>query len=207
MTRSILDDVLQLEPINIGSLRKYFDDIALFIFSPLYSLPDGEQIIMFILCAYSEDSPMLVCNEDYEMEKNAICDKLNIPDYKRSQLIHLSDSIIRQCVIDYLRLFAGAEFQNLQFLKRKLADVEEILVRMLCRREVKGQEEVLTTEFDEGTHSRLIKESRGLAEDIERIEKSLKARKKYLFVEKFFDKKASSKKSETFNIEANKHIK
>jgi hypothetical protein len=208
MTRSILDDVLALETKSIEPVIAYFKEVGVDVFSPLYSLPDAYEIIMFILLAYSEESPMVICNQDYEVQKHNVCDKLEIADFKRGKFIRIKDAVIKKCVFDYLNDFAGAKFRHLQFLKWKCADAEEILTGMLCRTQNKdGDEVVITDEFDEATHSRLLKESRIMAMEIDKLEKDIKNKNGHLFIDKFFEKSSHSRKNESFTIESNPLIK
>jgi len=208
MVYSILDDVLGLKDKSLEGLKMYFESVGVGVFEDLYNLPDAHNIIMFILLGYSQDSPMLIANQDYKVQKMNICTKLGIPEYKQNDLVNVKDKVIRRVIYNYLEDFAGAEFQNLMFLKIKLADTEEIIVNMLCRETIAGEEGVVdTSKFDAAAHARLLKESRELALAITRIEKELKDRKKpYLFIENFFDKEKSSKRTEVFSVEGNSNI-
>lgn len=207
MTRSILDDVLGLEEKTVESLKAYFDSIGVQTFTPIYPLPDAYKIILFILCAYSEESPMLICNQDVYTEKNNICDKIGIPEYMRGTLFRMDQSVIRDAVKKYLLDFASAEFKNLQFLKINLMDVEDILAGKLCRKEVKEEEVVITTEFDDVTYRKLLEQSTRLAKDIAKAERELKTAKEYMYIENFFDGAQRDRKNESFSVEANRNIK
>jgi hypothetical protein len=196
VTHSILNDVLAMRRGDTVALDAYLERTGITVFEPIKGHPWRFDAILYILCAYSEDSPMVVLGRDSADEKAAICFKLQLPDDLAQAFSTLSDKAFKKCVMDYLYAFAGPEFQNVQFLRIQLANIQKIVTEMLCFTAKDDGEGVLTTEFDAATYSRLLKESREVAAAIARTEKDLKDRKRpFTFINGFFENVGRRRKS------------
>lgn len=173
MTRSILNDSLLLKGEPLQSLVDYFTQINLTTFSPIIESGKNDQekrqTILFILCAYSEDSPMVILRQSGQEEKENICEYLEIPEYMRHALISLDDPIVRQCATDYLYKFTGEMFRNLMFMKIQSEYLEMVVTN---RAFATNEEGVIHYDFKE--HGKAIAEKEKLARSIIKIENEMK---------------------------------
>ena len=129
MTYSILNDCLLLRNEPVEKLQNYFKAINVTIFGAIFnkyssSQHEAKQAILFILCAYSEESPMVVIRQDNKTEMDNICEYLQIPEYFRPRLYDLSDTEVRTATTQYLTQFSGPLFRAYKFLLIRMADLE-----------------------------------------------------------------------------------
>jgi len=195
MTTSILNDALLLRAEPVDKLREYFSSINVTIFDDILSrapvegkntirTQEPKQIVLFILTAYSEDSPLVILRQDAKEEKEGICEYLGIPDYMRSDLINLKDPMVRSAVTQYLEQFAGFEFKNLMFMKIQLSDFESDITNRRYRSEsvVEAGKDgegnsIKTIEYyyDIKEHGKAVSETLRLSKSINALEKEIKA--------------------------------
>jgi|GEM_PF-3018727 len=126
MTFSILNDLLLLRNQPFEKTKEYLSTVNLTIFDNLIDKYKNEahQIILYILCAYDEQSPLVISRQDSKAEQEGICEYLNIPEFKRKKLIELQDSYVRLAVTEYVTQFAGEIYRSLVFMKIQLQDYQ-----------------------------------------------------------------------------------
>lgn len=186
MTTSILNDALLLKEEAPGKLQAYFQSIALDIFDPIFhnsqKLQEAQQKILYILCAYSEDSPLIILRQDSKEEKEGICEYLGLPDFMRKPLMDLSEPEVRRATTDYLGRFAGPLFKSLMFLKIQQQDFElDITNRafeITTTETDKEGKETITRKFDPKEHMKAVSEYEKLARKIHALENELKGQVK-----------------------------
>jgi hypothetical protein len=182
MTTSILNDALILRKDTPEKLQEYLYSINLTIFDPIFhnsaDLKEAQQTILFILCAYSEDSPLLILRRDNKEEADSICEYLQIPEYIRHKLITLSDNVTRRAVTQYVMEFAGPLFRSYSFLKIQANDFElDITNRAytIKKTEVdKDGKETITEIFDTKEHGKAIIEHARILRTIKGLEEQIK---------------------------------
>lgn len=186
MTTSILNDCLLLRNLPIEKLREYLSSINVTIFDNLIEKykEEATQIILYILCAYDEQSPLVIARQDSLAEQNGICEYLNIPEFKRTDLINLKEHYIRSAVTEYVTQFAGATFRSLALKKIQLRDLElaitnrEYYTEVPGKAEEEGEEKKVIFKYDWKEHGLAIRQHNQLAKDIEIHEKEYKDRAK-----------------------------
>lgn len=180
MTLSILNETLLLRKNPPQELRNYLTKINLTIFNNIYEelpLIEAHQTILFIICGYSEDSPLIIVRQDTKEEKTAICDFLNIPDFMRSDLMTLKKTSTRRATTDYLQRFAGPLFRSLMFMKIQYNDLELDVTNRAAtikKIETKDEVDVVTETFDYKEHGKAITEMTRLAREIDKQEKQIR---------------------------------
>lgn len=182
MTISILNDALLLKKEPVTKLQEYFKSINIDIFDGiLSSMPpeDAKQAVLYILCAFSEESPLIVLQQDTKEEKAGICNYLGIPEYLAHQLMDLSTKEIRTAATRYLTEFAGPIFKSYKFLQVQVRDIElDITNRAFTikKTEVGKNEEpdVITETQDIKEHSKAVTEYARLCKQLDGIEKQIK---------------------------------
>lgn len=187
MTVSILDNVISQKIKTTEGLRDYFGSINLLLFGNILSGYEKEEsyyIVMYILYAYSEESPYLINRANSEKEQQAICTRLQMPEYIQGWVLVLPPEKpnIRTAIIDYLEYFAGELWRNLQYLKMQLRDIQKIITN-------KESTDKGNT-FSIKKHMDCIKESNRLATLIDFQELEVKSRCKYVSIGKNEAKKA-----------------
>ena len=178
MTTSILNDCLLLKDEDPQKIIDYLKKINLTLFDPIIeSIQDPlhlKQTILFLLCAYSEDSPLIIIRQDAKEEKSAICEYLQIPELYHHPLIELSDPLVRQAAIQYLERFAGQEFKTLQYLKIQLADFErDTTARVFTT----SKDEIIQYDYKE--HMKAVTETKRLATLIHQAEEHIKKQENF----------------------------
>jgi hypothetical protein len=135
VTNSILDHMI---PHFRGGktdaqFKSILNEISCFVFDRVFSVftieGEAKQVVMYILYAYSKESPMLIFMADSEKEKEGICRNLNIPDYLANRLITLdseigNDPILMECINDFLEMYAPQDWRTLQFLKMQVSNLQ-----------------------------------------------------------------------------------
>lgn len=182
MTISILNDCLLLRAEHSDKLQDYFATINVDIFNAIFSTkpPDeAKQIILYILCAYSEESPLVIIRQDTKEEKMGICEYLNIPDFKRRELMELTDIDIRRAATSYLTSFAGPLFKSYKFLQIQVEDIElDITNRAFTIKKTElgkdGAPDVITEIPDVKEHSKAVTEYARLCKQLEMLERQIK---------------------------------
>jgi len=181
MTSSILNECLLLYK-KKETIQEYLHSINVTIFDPIFhssqDLREATQKIMFILCAYSEDSPLLILRQDSKEEKEGICEYLQLPEFMRRPLMELSDIEVRRATTQYLTLFAGPLFKSLQFMKIQYEDFDlDITNRAFSIKKTEEKEGTsITTEiFDSKEHMKAVNELAKLAKTIDVLEKQLRS--------------------------------
>lgn len=184
MTVSILNDILILYRASPDTtkIEDYFRQINVLIFSDIFATSqkryEANQKIAYILSAYSEDSPMIVLRQDSKVEKENICEYLQIPEFLRKELMDLKDPKVRAATIDYLNAFAGPTFRTLMFLKIQ----QEFLEQVITRRELsipKVEEDAEGNKFtqyyfDFKEYGKAVTEHARIAKQIDMLEKGMK---------------------------------
>ncbi len=185
MTHSLLNDCLILfrKPEYPQSIVEYFETVNVRTFNPIFTSlmepKDAADTVLFILCAYSEESPMIISRQDSTEEKIQICEYLGIEESRREYLIFLRDQQAKQCVTNYIVQFCGEEFRNLMMMKIELADYTyDIANRNFRTSEIKAtgdEKEPTKIEYfyDQKEHNKAVMERTKLAKMIETTEKTL----------------------------------
>lgn len=183
MTTSILNDCLQLRNEPLSALRKYFETIAVTVFDAIFNsgAPELEikQDILYLLCAFSEDSPMVVLRQDITEGKKNICEYLDIPEFRREHLFNLTDRELRKAATQYLQDFAGPVFKSYKFLQIQVADIEmDITNRAFVIRSTEvgkdGAPDVITEKQDIKEHSKAVTEYARLCKQLDSIERQMR---------------------------------
>lgn len=188
MTISILDDCLRLKDQSPEKLIEYLHSINLQLFDEIFraepNLQEAKQIVLFLLCAYSEDSPMVIMRQDSREEQNGICEYLGIPEWMRHKLLHLEGDHIRVAATDYLTQFAGPLFRALRFLDIQLDDLNLAITnrRYVITKEPKAGEEATEQAvlYDWKEHSKATQQYELLSRKKDALEKQIKAQVKRL---------------------------
>lgn len=186
MTISILNDILLLRKEPPEKTVEYLQTINLSIFDPIFhnsqNLQEAKQKVLFILCAYSEDSPLLIVRQDSNEEKEGICEYLGIPEYMREKLKHLTEQEVRKATTQYLTQFAGPLFKALMFMKIQQDDMELIITNreaVVKKTETTGETTTTTETFDFKEHNKAITELARLSKAIDLAEKQIKGEANY----------------------------
>lgn len=186
MTTSILNDILLLKNSPLEKIQDYLKAINLTVFDRIiqkYEPQEAVQIILFIACGYSEDSPLIILRQDHNEEKDGICEYLAIPEVFRNNMIRLVDPYIRTAVTQYVTQFAGPLFRSYMFMKIQLMDFDlDITNRNFSEKKVeKGKEDepdVVTYFYDIKEHGKAIAEHSRLSKQIDLLEKQIRAQVK-----------------------------
>lgn len=188
MVTSVLNDALAFRD-QPEKLFEYLQSINLTIFDPVikeHEPREAAQTILFILCAYSEDSPLVALKRNSKVEQEGICDYLNLPEYLRKKLITLQDNTTRRAVTAYVNEFAGPLFRSYMFLRIQYDDFElrltnrDFIIRTI--KEDKDGKETTET-YDTKEHGKAVQESVRIATKLTEVEKQLKATLAYTGIE------------------------
>ena len=200
MIISILNDALEIKDQPAEILQQYLHDINLNIFDPIFyncsSLTEAKQKILYILCAYSEDSPLLILRQDSKEEKEGICEYLQMPDFLRSKLYTLEELEVRRAATEYLTRFAGPLFRTMMFLRIQYDDQQLAITNKTysIKKTEELKDEILTkTEtFDNKEHGIAIRELAKLGKEIAFFEKEIKATGTYRAINEMREYKAKN---------------
>ena len=186
MILSVLNDCILLREKPFEKTKEYLRSINLHIFDDLIDKKGNEArfIILYILAAYSEESPLIILRRDSKVEGLGICEFLGIPEYLRNDLVDLKEPLVRKAVSDYLIEFAKPLFRVYRFLQIQMRDLEIDLVNRRFRDvlDTKDKEEGETVQFIWNTkeHSKAQTEYRKLGAELQRLEMELKTQIKAL---------------------------
>lgn len=192
MTTSILNDCLLLKGQPDKPLSEYFKTINVHTFDNIFAkYPgiQGDNTVLFLLCAFDELSPMIVSRQDSVEEKSQICEYLDIPEYQRHNLIYLKDKDIRKAATEYMQQFAGEEFRHLMFMKIQLQDFElditnrEFSTQKITPSKEEGEPDKVEYFYDIKEHGKAISEKERLAKAIYKAEKEMAAKVKLMGIE------------------------
>ncbi len=184
MTTSILNDCLLLRKKEPHYLQEYFTTINVTIFDTIFAKSEpleAQQTVLFIVCGYSEESPLLILRQDSKEEKMGICEFLDIPDFLRADLINLKNPDVRRAVTSYMHAFSGPLFRSLMFMKIQYNDFElDVTNRAFTikKSETEGDKVIDSEIFDVKEHGKGVAEMNRLAVAIDRLEKQLKSQVK-----------------------------
>lgn len=192
MTTSILNEVLLLKDKHVFEIEKYLHSINVHIFdyitkhlsteeaSGSLEHQEAKQTILYILCAYSEDSPLIILRNDDKTEKLAICEFLNIPEIYRHALLSLTKNEVRVAVTTYVSQFSGPLFRNLCFLKIQLADYELNITNRNYGTFGKLDDKGVPIEwlYDGKEHAKSVTETIRLSKEIDKLEREIKSQVK-----------------------------
>lgn len=226
MTVSILNECLLLRNKPLKEMVDYLHGINIHLFDDIIPKtttdeePDAiksveaKQAILYVLCAFSEESPMIIMRQDDKVEKDAICEFLNIPELYRPALLTLSQQAVRKTVTRYVTQFAGPLFKNLFFLKIQLADYELNVTNRnygtFFKKDEEGNLQEPTYDFKE--HAKSVTETIRLSKEIAKLENEIKGQIKRLDgIEsmKEYKSKATNKSggARSGNVENSNYIK
>lgn len=191
MTTSILNDCLLLRNEPIEKLREYFKTINVDIFDAIFSKyaeSPNEAIwsILFIVCAYSEESPMVILRQDNRAEMEGICEYLQMPEYFRNRLYTLHDQEIRLATTRYLSQFSGPLFKTYKFLLIQMNDLElDITNRNFGEKkeqdgENEDDEKKILFHWDLKEHGKAVTEYARISKQISSLELTIKHQVKRL---------------------------
>lgn len=222
MTTSILNDTLLIKDQPANILQEYLHTINLNIFDDIFhksqNLEEAKQKILFILTAYSEDSPLLILRQDSKEEKEGICEYLNIPEFLRGNLMTLQEPEVRKATTQYLTQFAGPLFKALMLIFIQLEDLNmaitnrEYVVR--DDKAKKGEGEIVTiTLYDWAQHSKAVQQYELLSKKASALEKEIKQQGTYKAISELkeyryqnIDKKVNTQ-ADKICIESSKRIR
>lgn len=182
MITSILNDALLLRNLPGDKLQEYLRSINLNIFDSIFhnsaSIQEAKQKVLYILAAFSEESPLLILRQDSKEEKEGICEYLGIPEFMRNKLMELSEPEVRRATTHYISQFAGPLFRSLMFMKIQSDDYELMITNrdFSIRKTETGEDgkEVVTETFDVKEHGKAIAEFARLSKTIDSLEKQIK---------------------------------
>ena len=187
MIYSIFNDIgIACREKTTDELLEYFHSIGLYIFDDIYTAIESTEggdrrkfpgdspksIILYIVYAYSEDSPMLIIGGNSKKEKEAICNYLNISEIWRHMLMTLECDIIRKAVVDYVERFAGIEFKTWQFMKIQYDDIMSMIINKQFF--IYAKEEDVKPEFDRKGYFEAESKVERLGERITKLEKQMR---------------------------------
>lgn len=188
MTHSPLNDILLIRNQPFEKTKEYLQVVNITIFDNLiakYTPTEAHQIILYILCAYDEQSPLVIARQDSKTEQDGICEYLNIPEFNRKKLIELQDSYIRIAVTDYVEQFCGEIYRSLTFMKIQLRDYQLAITnkKYYTTREdadssEKGEAKTIEFVFDWKEMGKAQTQCNTLAKQIQQLEKELKEKVK-----------------------------
>jgi hypothetical protein len=181
MTTSILNDALLLRNEPGERLQECLHNINLTLFDPIFhnssSIQEAKQKVLYILCAFSEESPLLILRQDSKEEKEGICEYLGIPEFMRKKLMELSEPEVRRATTHYISQFAGPLFRSLMFMKIQSDDYELMITNRdfsIRKTEIVDDKEVVTETFDVKEHGKAIAEFARLSKTIDSLEKQIR---------------------------------
>lgn len=203
MTVSVYEKCLSVKGKDAEQLRQVLSGINLNVFNDIFTHFSNEEpafIIFYILHAYSIDSPWIILGSEWEEEKNAIAERLQVPEYMRPWMVELLDEKIRCAVVDYLDYQGAADFKLLQLKQIQYAKLSSAIVKQM-QPDDKGNL-VMENLFDAN------KELDKLLISINKLQEDIRKRYQFVFIGKEDALKADSKTSNKWkgNIEASKYI-
>lgn len=225
MTTSILNEVLLLRNEPPVKLQEYLHTINLTIFDPIFhkssKAEEAKQKILFIITAYSEESPLLILRQDSNEEKEGICEYLQIPEYMRGPLKQLSDREVRQATTQYILQFAGPLFKALKLMDIQLEDLNlaitnreyvVVLKEDKSKGDQDGSKEVAIPLYDWTQHSKAVQQYEVLSKKKDSLEKELKNQLAYKAINelkeyKFQNEKKISVRKDGICLESSNLIK
>lgn len=176
MITSLLNDCLTIKSEPPDKLREYLKAANLLIFEPIFDNnkpEEAKQTILYILCSFSEDSPLLILRRDSDSEKEAICDYLDIPDYVRGKLFILSDQVTRKAATQYITEFASPLFKALKLIEIQLEDLSLAITNREYLITKEDKEETITL-YDFKEHVKAVSQYELLLKRKDSLEKELK---------------------------------
>lgn len=226
MTVSILNEVLLLKDQHLFEIEKYLHSVGVHIFDYIINhmsadeaagnleKQEAKQTILYILCAYSEDSPLIILRQDDKTEKDAICTYLHIPELYRPALLNLTAADVRTAVTTYVSQFAGPLFRNLCFLKIQLADYQLNITNRNYGAYEKLDDEgkPINWLYDNKEHAKSVTETIRLSKEIDKLEKEIRGQvKRFEGIETLKEWKSKSQKKQggarSGNVENSQFIK
>jgi hypothetical protein len=177
MTTSLLNECISLRKDLPEKLYDYLQSKALTIFNPIYETAkpnEAKFIVLYILCCYSEDSPLLILRRDSDEEKEAVCDYLEIPDYMRAPLFQLKQPEVRTITTQYLWQFATPLFKALKLMEIQAEDLNLAITNREYIVQPK-EEEVKITLYDFKEHGKAVQQYEILIKRIDALQKQMKA--------------------------------
>lgn len=199
MTMNILNDVWLIKDKPLSEIRTYLMSFQMDCFEEYFenSPHNDEQkkwALLFALLAFDQKSPYIIPKQDALVEKQKICEALNIPEFFVPDLVELKDSIYRRCVTEFLFRFAGEMFRDLCFKKIQLIRFEvQITNRDFGK--VTGKDDSVRYEYGNKEHHEAIRMKNMLARDIEKLENELLNRTRLVGIEQInalIDRKSKS---------------
>lgn len=185
MITSLLNDILLLKNSPLEKTVDYLRTSGITIFNTIidstkYNEKEKHQIILYIFCAYSEESPLIVLRQDSKDEKEQICEYLDIPEINRHNITSFHDQDIRKATTTYLWQFAGELFRNLMFMKIQYDDFDrditnrEFTTKEFDEKDDSGNSASFTVHYDIKEHNKAIAERDKLAKAIFKLETDIK---------------------------------
>ena len=207
MITSILDYLLPHKEKSDKEIQNLLHQANVWIFDDIFNKfqieSEAKEIILYILFAYSKESPMLILMADYQKEKEGICRYLDIPDYLTNKLTTLDDSTIREAVNNFIEDYAPQQWKTLQFLKIQMADLNRMVtLKQTCapqeeetEQDGKKEKKVIYV-FDPKAHRDTIRLISELGKMIAQIEGQIKNSFNYANIAKNEIKEAKSRKGQ-----------
>lgn len=214
MTLSVLNDALLRRKGSPEEFKQYFTDRAISIFDGVfkdYEPEEARKIALYILCGYSEDSPLVIPRMDSQEEKNGICMFLDIDGDLKASLMNLRDPVIRRATTQYMMQFCGPVFRSYKMMEVRMRDMELFITNreyVVRKTEVdKEGKETITETQDAKEYSKAVTEHLRLAKQMEMVEKQLKAQVKRMDgIEELNDYLTRQKKAGKISSQRTGHI-
>ena len=174
MTKSILNDCLLLRKEPVQKIFAYFKSIGLTMFDGLLN---GDKIkeVLYVLAAYSDESPLVIARQDDIQQKRRICSFLEIPEPEIEDLINLKDKEVRNAAIKFMQEFCGIEFSAWMRMKVQYNDYD---IAITSRDEYLIEDKEGNKKYDVKAHGDAVKQMAYLSREIAKMEKVLTEKNK-----------------------------
>lgn len=126
MVLSIFEHLKECIEASAETVIDKLEEININIFEPLLTAVENEstftrdeaaRIIMYIIYAYSQDSPWLIFGMDSTVEKTQIAERLGLPENLHDRVISLKSEVVRKVIIRYLETSTSRAFKYWSFKK------------------------------------------------------------------------------------------
>lgn len=200
MIVNIYQQVLEKKSLDSQAFFEFLNSLLPEVFLPLIDEFDvlAKNIALFIIKAYSEDSPYIVAGANWLRAKQLIAEECELSDSAFDAVVLLKSETVRDIITEYLKFQNNREFSHLQLKK----DLYEILNNDLMVRAM-NDEGVVDAKSVRETLQQLDK----MLEDIVKLEASIMASEKYkVYSFKEEEVQTISTKQASMNIEQSNFI-
>lgn len=203
MTMSVYEKCLSVKGGKAIEIKRVLSELNIGVFNSIFDKFSKEEpafIIFYILHAYSVDSPWIILGSEWEEEKAAIAERLQVPDYMRPWMVELMDENVRCAVVDYLDYQSAPDFKLLQLKQIQYAKISSAIIKQM-QPDDNGNVDTKNL-FDSN------KELDKLQITINNLQVEMRKKFQFVYIAKEEALKADSKTSNKWkgNIEASKYI-